>query len=73
MTKWIHVEEKRPDLGMGVLIYLKSGFITVGYRTMKNDDFFWQLFGDTEFIVPNNDEVSHWMTLPAPPKFGKEK
>ena len=64
---WINIKHKRPELGIGVLIYLNGGFITVGYRHKIKEEYFWQLFGDTEMIVNSNDEVTHWMPLPEPP------
>lgn len=65
--KWIPVNYEKPESGIGVIIYLMSGFITIGYRKKDEDGYAWQLFGDTEFIVDENDEVTHWMMLPNSP------
>ena len=65
--EWIDINNERPELGKGVLINLRKGFITVGYRYKNDGAYYWQLFGDTEFLVDENDEVTHWMPLPTKP------
>lgn len=66
---WISVLDQTPPGGQGVLIALNTGLITVGYRKLKHNSHDWQLFGDIDFmgVDKNNDYVTHWMQLPAPP------
>jgi len=64
--EWINIDKTKPERGKGVMILLKSGFITIGYR--KKDELAWQLFGNKNIYVKDNDYVTHWMPLPAPPK-----
>lgn len=58
---------EKPKLGIAVIVHLKGGFTTVGYRKKDEHGYAWQLFGDTEFIVNENDEVTHWEDLPKNP------
>lgn len=67
-NQWIDVKMKDPELGIGVILHLNSGFITVGYRGRDdNGNYWWQLFGDIGFAADQNDYVTHWMFLPTPP------
>lgn len=68
---WISTMDRRqPEMGKGVLVYLKSGFITVAYKKRREEPnvTVWQLFGDTEGIIDEKDKITHWMPLPEPPK-----
>lgn len=72
LSDWIDIKDDKPELGKGVLICLKSGLITVGYRKLINSTFYWQVFGEINNIVDmKNDEVTHWMFLPGLPETNK--
>ena len=67
--RWIPVEEGLPELGQGILVLLRSGLITVGYRSQTDRGFAWQLFGDVHTIIDLlRDAVTHHQPLPQPPK-----
>lgn len=64
---WINMFDVRyPELGVAVLVHLKSGYITVGYRKQEQDGVYWQLFGDV-IDNHNKDQITHWKPLPSPP------
>lgn len=65
---WIDIDLKRPELGVAVLICLKSDLVTIGYRAPKNGSVFWQLYGPIEDIIDlKEDSLKCWMPLPEPP------
>lgn len=67
--KWIDIKHNKPELGLAVLVYLKSGIITTAYRKEIGMALFWNIFGDIDSITDfNNDEVLYWMKMPKPPK-----
>ena len=70
---WISVRDMDapyPELGMAVMIHLKSGYISVGYRKLYEGSVSWQLFGDIAPLVQGDDYLTHWMPLPSPPTNG---
>lgn len=67
LPQWIDIDIERPEFGRGVILHLHSGFRTIGYRKRIEAEVWWQLFGDTEFLIPKGDYVTHWMPLPEPP------
>ena len=74
VPKWIDASDDkvpRPEFGKAVLVRLKSGYISVGYRKVEaNGGSFkttaWQIFGDI-IDAQNSDELTHWMPLPKAP------
>tara|TARA_R110002012_G_C11266734_1_gene568864 strand:+ start:300 stop:566 length:267 start_codon:yes stop_codon:yes gene_type:complete len=66
VINWVAFDNKKPVLGKAVLILLKSGYMTVGYRTKDASGFLWQLFGDIGCHF-ENEEITYWAELPKPP------
>lgn len=67
-NEWISIyDERYPKLGIAVMVRLKSGYMSVGYRKQEADRVAWQIFGDI-IDTPNTDELTHWMPLPQQPK-----
>ncbi len=68
--EWISVKDNPPEKGVTVIVYLKSGVMTLGYRPkLKERELLWQLFGDMNAITDLNlDLPLYWMPLPEPPK-----
>ena len=62
VQKWISVKDGLPESGKeGVLIALRWGEVDIGWC----EDGRWR----SEFVNEYEDgEVTHWMTLPEPPK-----
>lgn len=72
--KWISILDEEPTAGQGVLVSLSNGFISVGYRALKKNSHDWQLFAPLDILDANDDEyVTHWMPLPEPPTFKRNK
>ncbi len=68
--EWISVKDNPPEKGVTVIVYLKSGVMTLGYRPkLKERELLWQLFGDMNAITDLNVDLPlYWMPLPEPPK-----
>lgn len=64
---WINIDKSKPELGIAVLIHLKSDYISIGYRKEVDNKVFWQVFGDIIETINNTDEITHWMPLPEIP------
>lgn len=58
-TEWISVEDKLPNEFMSVLVVGMDIRSCALYRDKK----FY-----TDFPLPTNEEITHWMPLPTPPK-----
>lgn len=64
---WIAVKDRPPEYGKPVLIrFARSGHIedATFHKDEYSDGWTYCLFDGAEI----NDEPSHWMTLPEPPK-----
>jgi len=59
-TRWISVEEYRPEEYQTVLLY-ESKFGTIVYGFWNGEDFY-QTFAGLHY------DVTHWQPLPSPPK-----
>ena len=58
-SEWISVEDERPETETTVLVRTERGYIFKSWAS--NVDVFW--FYDEE----EDDRVTHWQPLPAPP------
>lgn len=58
-SEWISVEDERPETETTVLVRTERGYIFTSWAS--NVDVFW--FYDEE----EDDRVTHWQPLPAPP------
>jgi hypothetical protein len=58
-SEWISVEDERPETETTVLVRTERGYIFTSWAS--NVDVFW--FYDEE----EDDHVTHWQPLPAPP------
>ena len=67
MSEWVSVDERLPELGVGILIYLKSGYIGCGYRSKEQENDNLWVFYHTDMEL-KNDKLTHWMPLPQPPQ-----
>jgi len=71
--EWISVEDRLPEYGIGVLLIISTGMMTIGYLKKKSKVSGyreWQLYGELKsHLVVNSltDQVTHWMPLPSPP------
>jgi uncharacterized protein DUF551 len=78
--EWISVEDRLPEKHKPVLCfvtssgrkkpppeYMKDGPIFVGTRGDYYSDSWSSVYGDG-YIPFDDDEISHWMPLPEPPK-----
>jgi hypothetical protein len=57
---WISINEKMPPAGEDVLTVTITGVRTIGW-THKNGE--W-----AEWELENTWDITHWMSLPDPPK-----
>lgn len=68
MSEWISVREKLPELFRGVLAYCpKRQNIYELYLNLRGE---WHFFDMTVAGALLDEEVTHWMPLPEPPKEG---
>lgn len=58
-SEWISVEERLPETETSVLVFTERGYIFLSWAS--NEDVFW-FYNEDE-----NDRVTHWQPLPAPP------
>ncbi len=58
--EWISVEDGMPEKNRYVLVHLRWGAIATGVHNGRN---WWD-----ELSIVNNDDVTHWMPPPEPPK-----
>lgn len=58
--EWISVEDRLPEKHRYVLVHLRWGAIATGVHNGRN---WWD-----ELSLVNNDDVTHWMLPPEPPK-----
>jgi hypothetical protein len=66
--EWISVDTP-PEKGITVILFLKSGIITLGYRPILRDrELLWQLYGDMHKLTDLDFDIPlYWMSLPSPP------
>lgn len=57
---WISVKDRLPEKHRYVLVHLSWGAIATGVHNGRN---WWD-----ELSIVNNDDVTHWMPPPEPPK-----
>jgi hypothetical protein len=66
MSEWVSVKDRLPEVEIGVLIYTILGDIEIALLNPPDcDGPFWYYPEDNGW---DEDDVSHWMLLPAPPK-----
>lgn len=59
--KWINVNDKLPKAHEEVLVAYNNGYVCVDFK----------LISGGFALEDKNREVTHWMSLPKPPKIGK--
>ena len=64
VPRWIPVEERLPEKHKIVLVFLAYGTITTG---VHNGELWWD-----DLNIVHDENVTHWMALPEPPKEEKE-
>lgn len=65
-NEWVSVDERLPEIGIGIILHLDSGYIGTGYRSKSENNYnIWYLF--QEDLNFENDKLTHWMPLPTPP------
>lgn len=65
---WISVEDQLPDRDDDYLVRHKAGHLEVAQYDLGR----WLLHGEDGFLLPLTDKVTHWMSLPEPPKEADE-
>lgn len=60
-SEWISVKERLPEVEADILAYIGEGSFVVCWMT---HDGYWQC----PAYLMDKDDVTHWMTLPRPPK-----
>ena len=67
MSEWVNVKEKLPSIGKALVFSGVAG-VMVGYFAGHNTSHYvWKSYIGYVFW---DDEVTHWMPLPEPPKEG---
>ena len=73
--KWISVKERLPELNQRVLVYIprwRNDCWEVSFRDKdKNGEWYKEFVSDccdTFDSYYNDNEITHWMPLPEPPK-----
>lgn len=68
VNRWISCNEKFPEDGRDVIIYIAERWIETPIQIahIQHDGILWEL-SDGEFCF-SKDEVSHWMPLPETPE-----
>lgn len=63
MNEWIHVMDRLPDTFENVIVYRDGAkgerIVEQGYKDVGD---WWKVYGT------RTKHVTHWMTLPQPPK-----
>ena len=59
IAQWISVDDRLPENGIDVLVYVRDGTIDTAY---------YSLCGYWECYTSMSNAVSHWMPLPKAPK-----
>ena len=68
MSEWISVKESRPEAFTGTLAYCpKHKNVYEVYLNARGE---WRFFDKTVAGALLDEEVTHWMPLPEPPKEG---
>mgnify|MGYP002526448013 CR=1 FL=1 len=73
MNQWISVDDKLPDINERVFVYIPRPNnhynIEIAYISEGNDDHpYWVLRDESQFYSTRFHYISHWMSLPEPPK-----
>ena len=70
--QWISVKDRLPEEDVAVLVYgevLNDPPDIIGVRRRYNGDQEWKHTWESEDgFIYSEDDVTHWMPLPAPPK-----
>lgn len=64
--EWVSVKDRLPAICTDVLCFFTKGGLAINQKVMCiNADGDWQ--GEDD-LNPRNEDVTHWMPLPQPPK-----
>lgn len=64
MSEWISVNEKLPEHGQFVLVFVREGIMTVVRADVSKCNYIFM----TQDLRHQVFKVTHWMPLPEPPK-----
>ena len=71
-SQWISVKDRLPEEDIAVLVYgqvLNDPPDVIGVRRRYNGDQEWKYTWESEDgFIYREDDVTHWMPLPEPPK-----
>lgn len=75
VDRWISVDERLPNTDERVLVYIPRPDnhynIEIAYISEGNDDYpYWVLRDKSQFYSTRFYYISHWQSLPEPPKDG---
>jgi hypothetical protein len=72
LNNWISVKDRLPEEDIAVLVYgqvLNDPPDVIGVRRRYNGDQEWKYTWESEDgFIYREDDVTHWMPLPEPPK-----
>lgn len=73
VDRWISVDDRLPNIGERVFVYIPrpdNHYNTeIAYISEGNDDYpYWVLGDKSQFYSTRFHYISHWMSLPEPPK-----
>lgn len=67
--KWVSVEDRMPKIGEFVLVCFKNNDMAVAKIFAHDENFiFWRALTDEGWEADCDNEPTHWMPLPEPPK-----
>ena len=62
MSEWISVDERLPGIGHEEVLIAVNGYVMIGVYVGDNE---WM---EPEMVRFIENDVTHWMSLPEPPK-----
>jgi hypothetical protein len=63
--EWISVEDRLPEDGVDVLVYVENNFIfTASHQYVTGGGDYWHEFPPSDIVF----KPTHWMPLPEPPE-----
>ncbi len=73
--KWISVSERLPERNVRVLVVASPTPGVVKRITIADwsEHNHWEIDPDDRLICINNETITHWMPLPAPPESDNKK